>query len=235
MFVFVSSNSSNNTGFKVLGQLIQAKGGSWRNFFASWFKSPAYLIVLATNLAIFFIPGLDIAKQAYSLLWIYLGQSLLIGLVHFLKLMFYRFAPASRPQDWKSPKAIAIFFLIHFGFFHFIYAMFINPKYADLRIVGEGLMVFSFGLLLNTMRHFKRENSGTYNANDFMFLPYVRIFPIHIAIILGMFASAFTGNMAPVVVVLAIFKILIEMGLEYFQQLGISFAEIQTVSDEQTT
>jgi uncharacterized membrane protein (DUF106 family) len=121
--------------------------------------------------------------------------------------------------------------MVHYGFFHFVYAVFIPPRNADWNLVLQGAAVFGFALIINTMRHFKQENSGKYNANDFMFLPYVRIFPIHLAIILGMFFSAFTGNFAPVVYVLFVLKSSLELFLEYMQQLGVSFADLNTIKN----
>ncbi len=221
-----------NPAFARLKKFIATKNGSWKHFFASWFSKPAYLIILVSNIAIFYLPGMDLHKHSGSIIWIYMVQSLMIGVMHFFKLMFYRFSAPSRPTDWKSPKAIAIFFLVHFSFFHFVYAFFIPPSKADWGIVWEGAAVFGFALIVNTIQHFGKENSGKYNANDFMFLPYVRIFPIHVAIILGMFFSAFTGDFSAVVVFLLFFKIAIELFLEYMQQLGVSFAEIAEINKE---
>jgi hypothetical protein len=59
-----------------------------------------------------------------------------------------------------------------------------------------------------------------------MFLPYVRIIPIHIAIILGSFFSAISGNFAPVFIVLAVLKTVMELGLEFAQSKGVSLADI---------
>lgn len=221
------SGEQGKAGFKELGQLLDSKNGSWQNFFSSWLRNPSYIIIVVTNIAIFFIPGLDIKTQSATILWIYMVQSLMIGVVHFFKLIFYRFAKPVRTTDWKNPKAIAVFFLFHFGFFHFLYTFFISPSKADWSLVWQGASVFAFGLFVNTIRHYSQENSRKYNANDFMFLPYVRIIPIHIAIILGGFFSSITGNMSGIVVVLVVLKTVIELFLEYLQQLGVSFAELQ--------
>lgn len=211
-----------------LRNYLSSKGGSRRGFFLSWLTHPAYWLVIATNLGVFFLPGLDLKTQSVTLVWIYLGQSILIGVVHVLKLMTYRFAPWSgKSNEWKSPKAIGVFFCFHYGFFHFIYAMFVPFSKIDTTLWLEGLGIFTLGLIINTIRHFNRENSGTYNANDFMFLPYVRIFPIHIAIIIGSMLAAISGNYTAVFAVLAVMKTTLELGMEYAQQLGISMADLE--------
>lgn len=215
-------------GWKALMNYLRSKGGGTRHFLGSILRHPGYWILIVTNLAVFFIPGMDLRHQSVTLVWIYLGQSILIGVVHVFKLWFYKFAPHSgNPNDWKSPKAIAVFFCFHYGFFHFIYAMFVPFGKTDKTLLMEGLAIFAAGLILNTIRHFNRENSGRYNANDFMFLPYARILPIHMAIILGSMLAAATGSYLAVFVVLAVLKTLLELGLEYAQQLGVSIAELQ--------
>ncbi len=225
---------SSKIGFSDLKKYLLTKNASWSHFFKSWVTNPSYVILIFSNLAIFFLPGMDLKKQAVTIVWIYMMQSILIGIVHVFKLWFYKFSKPTRPTDWKNPKALAVFFLFHYGFFHFVYAFFINPYDANWDLVMQGAAVFGFALIINTFRHFKQENSGKYNANDFMFLPYVRVLPIHMAIILGIFFSVFSGNLAPVVYVLMILKTGMELFLEYLQQLGISFADIQDIKKIET-
>jgi hypothetical protein len=215
-----------------VGLLLKRKGASAAGFWRQVFTRPAYAIVVVSNLAIFFIPGLDLKTQATTFLYIYLIQSLLIGLVHVVKLNTYRFAPALRPQDWKNPHLISIFFIVHFGFFHFVYTFFIPAKNVDWDVVLYGTTINLAVLIINTIRHFSTENSGRYSAADFMFLPYVRIIPIHIAIIVGGFFSAIAGSFAPVMVALGIIKTALEMFLEYLQSLGISFQELKNTNEE---
>jgi hypothetical protein len=211
---------------------LRSKKASWGGLVKEMLTKPAYPIILISNAAIFFIPGFDLKTQATTFLYIYLIQSLLIGLVHVLKLNFYRFAPASRPTDWKSPHALSLFFMVHFGFFHFVYTFFIPAKNVDWNLVLYGSLINISVLIINTIRHYSRESNGHYNANDFMFLPYVRIVPIHMAIIIGTFFSAITGNFAPVMVTLAVIKTAMEIGLEYLQYLGVSFSSLQELNKE---
>lgn len=210
---------------------LKLHNASWSDFFRQLLQKPAYLLIVVSNLAIFLLPNLNLQNNAITFLWIYMVQSLLIGLVHFFKLNFYKFSPANGRLEWKNPHAISLFFLVHYGFFHFVYFFFLPPKNVDWFVVLEGASIFMFALLVNTIRHFSKENSGTYSATDFMFLPYVRIIPIHIAIILGGFLSVFTGGFTGVFVLLAVFKTGLELFLEYLQHLGISFSALSKISN----
>jgi hypothetical protein len=183
-------------------------------------------------LALFFLPGLDLKHNALTFIWIYMVQSLMIGVVHVFKLNFYHFALPNRPTDWKSPMALSIFFIFHYGFFHFVYYFFIPPNEVNWDVVTQGAAIFMGALILNTIRHYKMENSGKYNANDFMLLPYVRIMPIHLAIILGGFLSVITGSYSGVFIVLALIKTMLELFLEYMQHLGVSFSDLQRGANE---
>ncbi|MBS3913324.1 MAG: hypothetical protein KG003_02405 [Bacteroidetes bacterium] len=212
-----------------LAVVLRQKGSSWKKFFLGFITHPAYLIILISNISIFFLPGLDLRHNAHSFIYIYLFQSLLIGLVHIIKLNFYRFAPASRSTDWKNPHAISIFFAVHYGFFHFIYFFFIPPENLNWNVILYGTAINGTVIIYNSFRHYRQESDGHYNANDFMFLPYVRIVPIHIAVIIGGFLSALTGNFVAVFVVLAIIKTAMELLLEYIQTLGISFQSLSEI------
>ncbi|MBL7811429.1 MAG: hypothetical protein JNL57_04320 [Bacteroidetes bacterium] len=218
-------------GWDQLFANLRAKGAGKGHFVKQLFTQPAYIIIIAGNLLVFFIPGINLSENAYSFVWIYIVQSLMIGLVHMLKLFFYKFGPPTRPEDWSNPRALGVFFLFHYGFFHFVYAFFMPPKKADWSVVLEGAAIFAVLLIANTIRHYSRENNGKYNANDFMFLPYLRVIPIHIAIIIGSFVSGITGSYLGVFVVLAICKTVLELFMEYIQSLGVSFADLQ---DEKT-
>ena len=219
-----------------LKKYLAEKGLNWGNFFRFLFSNYATFIIIFSNVAVFFIPGLHIKTDAISLLWIYLCQSILIGILHIFKLNFYRFAPSNSPNDTiKSTLGISIFFFFHYGFFHFVYAFFIPPAQVNWMLVGEGILIFSVMLLINTIQHYPRENSERYSAGDFMFLPYVRIIPIHIAIILGSFFSAISGNFAPVFITLAVLKTSMELGLEFAQSKGVSLADMNQFYENESS
>jgi Family of unknown function (DUF6498) len=191
---------------KLISSVLVRKGGSWKDFFRCLFTQPSYIIIIISNLAVLFIPGLDLKNNAITFLWIYMVQSLMIGVVHIVKLNLYRFALPSEPNQPKNRIFISLFFMVHYGFFHFVYSFFIPPFKVDWTVVVIGAAIFMANLIWNTIKHFQKENSGSYTAVDFMFLPYVRIIPIHIAIILGGFVGAITGSFAAVFVILAVLK-----------------------------
>lgn len=100
--------------------------------------------------------------------------------------------PGTRRQTW-------IFFTVHYGFFHFGYAMFLlsgsfTPSGAVAPSAGAewdwlwyaaafvGFMV-SHGQ--SHREHVEADLAGTSNIGTLMFMPYMRIIPMHMTIIFG--------------------------------------------------
>lgn len=81
-----------------LKKYLREKGLNWGNFFRFLFSNYSTFIIIFSNVAVFFIPGLHLKTDSISLLWIYLCQSLLIGLVHIIKLNAYKFAPSTQKK-----------------------------------------------------------------------------------------------------------------------------------------
>jgi hypothetical protein len=78
----------------------------------------------------------------------------------------------------------AVFFLIHYGFFHLIYASFLSSKFGKasflqaLAVIGIFVIYQGFSFFYNRKWDAKkRPNIGT-----MMFFPYARIIPMHLTI-----------------------------------------------------
>jgi hypothetical protein len=63
---------------------------------------------------------------AFTMVWIYYAQSLLIGVQYFIRLISLK-SPATTTagKSISSSKSMAFFFLLHYGFFHFVYFIFL--------------------------------------------------------------------------------------------------------------
>jgi len=193
---------------------------SWKNFFYCLFRSPAMGAVIATNILVLLIMPIN-KENAHNLLWVYWSQSVLLGFVHFLKLLVYRFPkkPGAERNDLSSwPQAgVALFFLFHYGFFHFVYIFFLGAGNVDWIWVGKAVSIFGGQMFLHAASNYKEENSGTQDLGTFMFKPYPRIIPIHLAIILGSM-----GGSVAVFLALIIFKTAMETGFEYLELNNVS-------------
>lgn len=172
---------------------------------------PTLLSLLAVNLWIFVL-YLSENWSAAMILWIYWCQSVLIGIFSFLRLLTLKnFHPdgitsggSPVPPTRKAQRALAGFFLLHYGFFHLVYAVFL----VSLGTEQSGGRYFNAGAILRTAAalaanhafsffyNLKRDRERHLNAGVLMFLPYARIFPMHLCIMIG----ALLGSTAMLVV-----------------------------------
>jgi hypothetical protein len=173
-------------------RLLNRIGLSPALFFRDLFTRPEMWLVLLSNALIFFLPDFSL-RDAITLIWIYIVQSLLLGLVHFFKLLFYRFAPEAQDGlvSRGGQRFTAFFFLVHFGFFHVVYIIFAGTESVKTELVMLAGLVYLSGQLLSLFREIPEENTGERRQSAFMMRPYARIIPIHFAVILGsLFGSA---------------------------------------------
>ncbi len=164
-----------------------------------WRDSSLTVLIVSNVLSIIMaiIQNWDIGE----ILWVYWGQSVIIGVVNFFRIWGLKeFSTKNFKMNGRNvsatpaiKKQTAIFFAIHYGFFHAIYAVFL---YTETPLSGMesfeifGLLALIFGFIgshgysyrhnLSTDFKHKKPNIGT-----LMFYPYCRIIPMHIIIIVG--------------------------------------------------
>lgn len=147
------------------------------------------------------------------LMWPYWLQSVVIGYFNVRRIQkLQRFStsglkingasvdptPSTRRQTWT-------FFTVHYGLFHFVYMMFLLMFSSGLANVAEdgtmqGLSTLSawspwwflatfVGFVVSHgqshREHVEADLAGTPNIGTLMFVPYIRIIPMHITIIVG--------------------------------------------------
>jgi hypothetical protein len=85
----------------------------------------------------------------------------------------------------------AWFFLFHFGFFHLVYGIFLLTDFGirsvDSRVLLIGIGAFFLECLINFIRHKRMERTMSVNLGAMFFLPYLRIIPMHLMILLPAF------------------------------------------------
>jgi hypothetical protein len=133
-----------------------------------------------------------------ELMWIYWGQSVVIGYFNVHRILDLRqfstegFRINNRPvkPTRKTQRDTAVFFALHYGFFHFAYMVFLV---TDTQVRGvlawAGVAVCVFAFYLNHRFSYrynsKREERRVPNIGSIMFFPYVRIIPMHLMIVAG--------------------------------------------------
>ena len=163
--------------------------------------------LLLSNLATVFFA----TKENWNLstiMWIYWFQSITIGFFNFIRILQLKefstegFEINGQPaQPTQGTKIFtAFFFLFHYGFFHFVYMMFLltgtftktygnASNFIELKYIFLASLLFFinhlFSYFYNRPKDTKKQNIGS-----LMLYPYARIIPMHLTIIFG---SAFGG------------------------------------------
>ena len=160
-----------------------------------------------------------------DLLAVYWAQSVVIGVCYFIRILvlhkftvdeppddslpWYRNMGDPEGRDWSatiasgvdpdkpwSKTGFAFFFLAHYGFFHFVYLMFlVEPRSAQHNLSTLALCVLGFAIhhAFSLAHNIRADRIGTPNLNTMAALPYYRIIPMHATIIAGGLMRSGTG------------------------------------------
>lgn len=137
----------------------------------------------------------------HQIMWIYWGQSVTIGVMNVIRMLslkeFTTKGMTSNgspvPVTMSAKRSVAKFFAVHFGFFHFVYAIFLWQEMPLNEVGMETIMLMvsclaafvgghSFSLMHNMSSDFRQKKP---NLGTLMFYPYMRIIPMHLTIVFG--------------------------------------------------
>ena len=189
----------------------------------------------AFTIALALIQGWDLGP----LLFIYWSQSVIIGLFHIVRMLKLRqfctegFTSNGQrvSEDENGKRSTALFFAMHYGFFHLVYAFFLiggmagdeeeplSEAMKSTQSTGDGqsevlwLLLGILGFLVSHavsfFRNVREDLKRRPNLGIMMFLPYVRIIPMHLTIILGGAMNAGAGSL------LLVAFLLLKTGADY--------------------
>lgn len=131
-------------------------------------------------------------------------------------------------EETPSARAsVALFLTMHFGFFHLIYAIFLGVFAAtgtlgSIAGLDRGDLLAVLGLaalfVVTQQSEFRRnvvaDRRLRPNIGSMMFLPYLRVVPMHLTIILG----AMLGGGAAALVLFGVLKTAADVGMQIFGQ-----------------
>ena len=132
------------------------------------------------------------------LLWPYWIQSVVIGYFSGKRMLaLERFSTEDvlvndqpvEPTEATKHSAV-LFFALHYGFFHLGYAFFILTRAEELgRWDWIGIAVAALSFVWNHrfsyQQNIEADAAGTPNIGTLMFLPYLRVIPMHLTILAG--------------------------------------------------
>ena len=157
------------------------------------FTDPSFLFLLAINIyCIWYYQNNP--DEFYSIVFLYWGQSVLIGLFNFVDILTVKnIIPGSMllndspvKSNSKTKGCAASFFAVHYGAFHLAYGIFIlvySKLKIDFRFVLIGLAAFSLNLIVQFIRNKQWQQTHSVNLGAMFFLPYLRIVPMHLMIL----------------------------------------------------
>lgn len=165
-------------------------------------------VLLATN-AIVLAIALHLGMSLRSLMFIYWMQSVVIGACNVARILtLERFSVRGVHATWgeleETPRTkwqIAVFFVVHFGLFHLVYLAFLFlARGGEALAFSTGLafcgLAFAVNHLFSLRRNMAKDAEGQPNIGTLMFMPYLRIVPMHVMICTGL---VFAGGTASIV------------------------------------
>jgi hypothetical protein len=135
--------------------------------------------------------------SAGIVLWAYFLQNLVIGYFSRKRILAldkfsttgFRINDRQPPPTPETKRKTANFFAVHFGFFHLGYFAFLTqahvPDLLDLLALGGITVGFILNHAASFRRHIAADAKGETNIGTLMFLPYLRVIPMHLAVIIG--------------------------------------------------
>lgn len=155
-------------------------------------------ILLAAN-AVTIVMAMVFNWDLSELIWIYWFQSIIIGFYQGRRMMaLKKFSTQDIkmndkpvPETPAGKRSTVVFFACHYGFFHVFYLVFLllTARFELSRIgwicFGVSIAFFAINHHYSFVANRERDSKRTPKLGAMMFFPYLRVFPMHLTIILG--------------------------------------------------
>lgn len=152
--------------------------------------------LLASNITVIILAIVQ-RWDTSTVLWVYWMQSMIIGFFQFLRILSLKkfstedFKINNQPAlpTTQTKLFTAFFFIFHYGFFHFIYAIFLfnffKNQALDFTYLSLGGLIFFINHTFSYFQNRIVDEQKIQNIGQLMSAPYIRIVPMHIIIIFG--------------------------------------------------
>ncbi|MBW2968042.1 hypothetical protein KY362_06160 [Candidatus Woesearchaeota archaeon] len=165
---------------------------------AKWTSDRSLWALVASNVMLIVFAFFQ-QWSIHTIMWVYWSQSVIIGVFNVFKIMQTK---GVEPKHQMLPFAphlkypIAAFFAVHYGGFHFGYMIFLLastfagvPIYSSIPVSWLSVLAFSGLFLVNHYYSYnknkKKDLVKKRTPTVQMMIPYARIIPMHITIIVG--------------------------------------------------
>lgn len=161
--------------------------------------TPGLLIANAVTLVL----ALALHWSVASLLWPFWLQSVIIGwyarqrMLALTSFSTEGFTSNDQPvpENEEGKRSTANFFVLHYGIFHLAYLVFLFDQAPPARLLDLVLLAacgysFVYAQRKTFAEQVAADAQGRPNLGKLMFLPYLRVLPIHLSIVFG---AASTG------------------------------------------
>lgn len=159
---------------------------------------PGILWLLAANLATMLM-ALSQGWSLAPLMWVYWGQSLIIGIFNWLRIRHLKqFSVTGLKINGKRieeptpaiKRWMTNFFAMHFGFFHLVYLIFLLVFLGEIPMetvlaAMVGVLLFGINHAASYRHHLRQDAASTPGIASMCFLPYVRVLPMHLVIFIA--------------------------------------------------
>ncbi len=156
------------------------------------FKDTGFWFLLFINSYLVYY-YLQYPAEFNTIVWIYWLQSILIGFFTFIELLLVKEPDESsmklnnQPISKNNMGCAAFFFLFHFGIFHLVYAVFLLVSFSKGTNIKFILITAGIFLVEGTLQLIRKKTSSQpqkENIGKIFFMPYLRIIPMHLMILL---------------------------------------------------
>jgi len=170
--------------------------------FKDLYSDMSLLALIGSNLLVI-LWALIVDWSLGDVMYVYWSQSVCIGILWFFKILALKeFSTQGMEANGRPVKANAVtkiasalFFLVHYGIFHFAYLLFIREffKSVDFVMILPLALLFFIYQCYSYFYNKKWKPKKKPNLGEMMFFPYTRIFPMHITIVAGGFLQEELG------------------------------------------